>query len=211
MNENLHWYRTCVCVIEGNDKRERKKELVSFFRLHFIDNGIVEIEKLKNPWIFISRTKVSSFHFDIKSIVNFWLLEGFKDTINPKGSFRKNFSLNLPLLLGEREPFPGWHSSSYPIGNRGRGSAIFVQLGCIHHTALCKSESRKLSTSISRRERNEKRGSRYFVYMPRFLHFISPKYRSSFFKFWGVSQVPLMTIGGKIGGSKIRSIFYLFR
>lgn len=89
-------------MIEGNDKRERKKELVSFFRLHSIDNGIVEIEKLKNPWIFISRTKVSSFHFDIKSIVNFWLLEGFKDTINPKGSFRKNFSLNLPLLLGER-------------------------------------------------------------------------------------------------------------
>lgn len=172
------WTRICIDIVhacvwskEMINERERK----SSFRFFDYIPSIMELSKLKSWRIheYLSLEQKYPLFTSILS-VNFWLLEGFKDTINLKGSFRKNFSLNLPLLLGEREPFPGWHSSSYPIGNRGRGSAIFVQLGCIHHTALCKSESRKLSTSISRRERNEKRGSRYFVYMPRFLHFISP-------------------------------------
>lgn len=85
------------------------------------------------------------------------------------GPFKKFFAQLAVLLRGERA-FSRITFVELSYRKSGGGSAIFVQLGCIHHRPLCISKS-KLSTTTftSRRERNEKRGSRYFVYMPCFL------------------------------------------
>lgn len=103
-----------------------------------------------------------------------WRVTSFLSKIS---FWKKNFE-NLSLFLGEREGgrvFSRMTFAELSYRKSGGRSAIFVKLGCIHHvSAFCISKSRKLSTatSISRRERNEKRGSRYLVYMTRFLQFI---------------------------------------